>query len=928
MSLSGQRLVVGALVCLPICLGAHAADGDLEAARKCKTAAVEHLRKADEPGADRGRELKAAAAKLVKAQKILAAFDEPVPPEVETELTEINSLIYWTRKMTPLDSGGAPGPAPRRTPRSRAKPRTTPGSRTSAAKRNFEAAQRYAEGNLDKPFLIAIKYFEVASRFEGTSWSIKAQRLALDYQKKAFAAARRGKPTEAARTDLATRKPTAARPDVKKPLARKRVLSEYSKLKLALKNNTSRAKKIKACEAYLERAPEGSRGNSEVKAVAEALAAESGEAGTLTWIDYLVSYPQGLMMGRALDALRLSEDAAFDEIGRSMVVDDIDRALRISRACLRALPGKSWGREVKSLIAVLKLQPGEPRTRLVRNHMRGHPRGRLTRTLREVAKEWGRADELDAFDRLFWRFTGTKSRRERGLAVREFLDSYSGGLHSTEVKALSLAVTPTDPRKRLKGARRYLDDYPEGAFRDEARELAGASVEEVNAGLFAKTMKTSSDRRIAYKERLAATGRYLEEFPDGDRARRVRAAAEEVRALIKEEARVYEELTATLKNADTEAALRACGVFLTKHARGAHGPEVMTRRDDYGMRLNAEKEANAYRALVAGIGKPSLSRIGKAKKILGFLGRFRQGRHNREARARLRKLAPGRLESLTGPVRTAAFSSDSTTLVMVDADASLGGTGIWVWNVPEEKLTARYQASSGFSACSVAFGPGDKEFWVGESSGGLIAWDVSSGRILGRYRIGCGPVAATAAVGNGALAITASLGDAKLRLWTSADWSLSDSFSCEGDVSSAASSPSGDVIAVGQRDGGIVCFQGLSSTTLWTESGAHARAVGHLCFSPKGTYVASCSPDAGTVSLRDARTGKVIWEVRDPTPTVAFAGATGVLTSAGIRNMDSGSLRVKLGGSGPVAASPDGQFALTTDRKGGGTLWYLPALLQ
>jgi hypothetical protein len=72
----------------------------------------------------------------------------------------------------------------------------------------------------------------------------------------------------------------------------------------------------------------------------------------------------------------------------------------------------------------------------------------------------------------------------------------------------------------------------------------------------------------------------------------------------------------------------------------------------------------------------------------------------------------------------------------------------------------------------------------------------------------------------------------------------------------------------------------------------------------------------------------MIWEVKDSTPTVAFAGAEGVLTSAGIRAMASGSLRVKLDGSGPVAASPDGKFALTTDAKGGGTLWYLPALLE
>ena len=37
---------------------------------------------------------------------------------------------------------------------------------------------------------------------------------------------------------------------------------------------------------------------------------------------------------------------------------------------------------------------------------------------------------------------------------------------------------------------------------------------------------------------------------------------------------------------------------------------------------------------------------------------------------------------------------------------------------------------------------------------------------------------------------------------------------------------------------------------------------------------------------------------------------------------------VKLGGVGPVAASPDGKFVLTTDEEGNGILWYLPALLK
>ena len=922
----GWRSVVAALICVSASQGAHAAAGDLVAAREHKLAAVEHLRKADEPQADRTKELTAAEAALVEAQRILSGFEEPVPPEVETELSEVNSLIYWTRKMMPLKGGKLPQPAPKRQPTSRPKPRTTPDSRFSPAKRQFEAAQRYAAQNPDKPFLVAVRFFEVATKYSGTSWSIKAQQLALEYQKKALSAPKVAKPDTGTRPGSAPMRPAAAKPGSKN-LVWKPVRSEYDDLRQALKEDTSRAKKIEACSAYLERF-EGGTGSHEVKAILEALAAEATDAGTLTWIDYLVAYPQGLMTGRGLDALRRGEDTAFAEIARSLAADDIDRAVRVCRASLRALPGRSWAGQLKSLMAVLKYQPGQARTRLAREHVGRYSRGELGRTLAEVIDRWELTDEQDAFDLLRLRFSRTRSRRDRATAIKEFLASHPKGSHAPEVKALGLTVTSDDARRRVEGARRYLDEYPRGGFLTSVRDLAAGSVEELDKRLFAETLRRARSGGVSYKDRLEATQRYLEEFPDGDRARQVKEAAQEVRALIAEEAREYDELVGVLKDADSKTGLRACSAFLAKHASGAHGPKVTGLRDDYGRRLSAENEAQAYESVIAGISKPTLSRIGKAEALVEFLGTFGQGRHSRDARARLRKLAPGRMESFAGPVRAAAFSSDSKTLVVVDADTSHSGSGVWVWNVPEGRLLARYQASSGFSASSVAFGPGNRELWVGETSGGLISWDVSSGRILGRYRVGGGPIAATAPVGKGALAITASLGDAKLRFWDSSDWILSDSVKCSAAVSCAATSPDGNVIAVGQEDGGISCYEGSSLVATWTEPGAHARAVSHLCFSPGGSYIASSSPDAGSVSLHDARTGKMLWEIESTTPTVAFVGKTGVLTSAGIRNMDSGSMRTKLGGSGPVAASPDGNFALTTDGKGGGTLWYLPALLH
>jgi hypothetical protein len=921
------RSVAAVLFCVSACGWARAAGGDLASARDHKLVAVEHLRKADEPQADRTKELRSAETELVAAQKILSAFEEPVPPEIEAELSEVNSLIYWTRKMMPLKGGKLPQPAPRREPTSRPKPRTTPDSRSSPAKRHFEAAQRYAAQNPSKPFLVAVRFFEVATRYSGTSWGTKAQHLALEYQKKALSSPKVAAPgAGGGRPGSPTKRPTAAKPGSKN-LVWRPVRSEYGDLRQALKENTSRAKKINACRAYLERF-EGGTGSLEVKAILDALSAEATDTGTLTWLDYLVAYPQGLMTGRALDALRRSEDTAFAEIARSLATDDIDRAVRICRASLRALPGRSWAGQLKSLMSVLKYQPGQARTRLAHEHVRKYSRGELARMLTEVIGRWELTDEQDSFDLLRARFSGTRYRRDRTTAIKEFLSSYPKGPHAPEVKALGLTVISDDARKRVEGAHRYLNRYPRGAFLNSVRELAAGSVEEVNRRLFSETMRRARSGGVSYKDRLAATEKYLEEFPDGDRARQVKEVAQEVRKLIAEEARAYDELAGVIKDADSGTALRACSAFLAKHASGTHGQKVTAMRDDYGRRLSAENEARAYETVIAGISKPALSRIRKADALVKFLGSFGRGKNSRDARARLRKLAPGRLDSFAGPVRAATFSSDSKTLVVVDADVSHSGTGVWVWNTAKGKLVARYQASSGFSACSVAFGPGDRQLWVGETNGGLITWDASSGRILGRYRVGGGPISATASVGDGLIAITASLGDTKLRLWDAADWLLDDSVKCLGAISCAAASPDGELIAVGQEDGSISCYENSSLVAKWTEVAAHAGVVSHLCFSPDGAYVASASPDSGSVSLHDARSGRMLWEIESMTPTVAFVGKTGVLTSEGLRNMDSGSMRAKLGGSGPVAASPDGNYALTTDGKGGGTLWYIPALLH
>jgi hypothetical protein len=324
----------------------------------------------------------------------------------------------------------------------------------------------------------------------------------------------------------------------------------------------------------------------------------------------------------------------------------------------------------------------------------------------------------------------------------------------------------------------------------------------------------------------------------------------------------------------------------------------------------------------------ALSRTAKVDEGLAFLGRFSRGKRATGVRKILTKLAPGPLRPLVGPIRAAAFSPDSGILVTVDADAGVGGSGVWVWKMPQGRLVARYRPDSALTVCSAAFSPGSRKLWLGEETGGLLTWDIESGEIIGRFRLGGGPIAAVSAPRDDPVAVTASLGDSKVRLWRSEAWTPDDGFRVPGGVCAAAMSPDGETLAAGGRDGGVMCYKTGSRDAEWTELDAHKGAVSCIAFSPRGRYVASSSAEGGTVSLWNAESGGDLWTVKDGSPSVAFVSEDSVLTGAGIRAASDGRVRVRLGGRGPVAASPDGRFALTTDGKGNGILWYLPALEQ
>ena len=160
--------VVLALVAL-----AQAAAGaeTLQRARAYRTAAIEHLKRSQGRAADKQAETRLALQALGAARALLALAPEPVPTEIARELQEVNSLIYWARKMMPVGENGLPKAAAVDVPEGQ--------DAGEVAHDLFREVEQYARQNPDAHFMIAVRFFEVADRFTGTEWSLRAQRLSL-----------------------------------------------------------------------------------------------------------------------------------------------------------------------------------------------------------------------------------------------------------------------------------------------------------------------------------------------------------------------------------------------------------------------------------------------------------------------------------------------------------------------------------------------------------------------------------------------------------------------------------------------------------------------------------------------------------------------------------------------------------------------------
>jgi hypothetical protein len=919
----GLVLVAACVLCAPAAV--QAAD-KLQQARKIKDIAVRHLRKTQLPGADKAAESRKALAALRVAHKLLETYEEPRPPEVQQEIQDVNSLMYWIRKMTPVAVSGVTPEPPRQLPAGK--------TREQLAREYFERAAKFARRHPGDDFLKAIRYFEVADRFQGTEWSLKAQELSLECQRRLLGGdvpppARPGEAAPERRTparDPAGREPTE--------------VVAFDSLISVLRSSDPMARKARACRDFLTEHPT-SRRKDEVARLEEALSAVGAERRTAAWASYRIAFPNGGFAEGAAKELGRSGTFLVVNMKKALAEGDEIRTAELGKVYLDVLSDGSSAAEVRSLLRILKISRGPEREKAVERHLRTHPRGALVGVLRTLLAGWRKAAEEGAFEDLARELAAEVADAERQRSCEGYLRRHPGGRHAKEVGDLCTAFTLGTLKARHTAARKFLSSYPDSALAKPAKALEQRLIRMVERDTYRAAKAAFSDNLKSHGARLAACEAYVTQFPGGKHAEEIRACERQLRALIEGEKQAFERLTRELSRvASPGQGLGLCDEFLRKHPGGANRSDVLRRKRGFERRLAEAAEAEAYKALKAGLAERSAPPGGQVRRgsdrtwavksaeaCLQFIKTYGGGKHHTDAVKLLRSLAPIRLAPHEAPVKAAAFGADSKHLFTIDAEAGASGTGVYVWKLPQLVLVEKYRIEPTVTVRSTAFSPGDGRLLLGEENGGLAVVDILGGEVLGRYRLGPGPIVAVSVPSKG-IVVTASRGDSKLRSWRDGEWRPAGAYACPGGVSAGASDPRGGKVACAGGDGGLAVFGPGDREPEWSLPGAHGGRIASVAFSPGGRYLASASPEDGTVCLRNASSGKELWRAKDKSPSLAFTGSDGLATADCIRSVGSGRVVARLGGIGPVAASRDGRFVFTGRTAGAGTVWYLPALLS
>jgi hypothetical protein len=709
---------------------------------------------------------------------------------------------------------------------------------------------------------------------------------------------------------------------------------DFDALVFELRSNSPPSEKERACRGFL-RAHGGSARAEEVGALRKVFFAKSQDRRMTEWLYYRANFPAGVARAQAESMLRRSEPLLLVQIKQALVDDDEDRARSVGSVYLDLFPKGPAVAEIRQLFQVLQKPRGPARAWAAEQYIEKHRDGTFTAILRKVVVVWRRKNEEADYKVMREAFLasplGAPGLLEaRAAAIDEFLRANPTGAYAPEVRALRAIFALRGTKGRLNAARKYLDLYPRGGVVEAVREIESDLAGRHENELYEITISGLRDATKSMEAKLATLDEYLAEYPDGEHADEIRAAAQAIRDRAAEEVKAFAKLENLLTEVEDPAVgVRLCDEFAASFPGGANLDRVKERREVFQKSLLKRQEATDYRALSADLKDGSISRYELADRCIAFIREYREGKYLDNVRNAMAELAPHRLPRHAGVVRAAAFSNDSARLVTLDAHARTDGSGAWVWALPEGRLVARYAPRPGITAQSAAFVPEGDELWICEASGGLLSWSILGGEVVGRYRLGWGALRALGVSDDREVVVSASYRDSKARSWDAADWTLlEEDYRAPGGASAVAVDGAGELVAVGGRGGTVAVYEVGYPEPFWVAADVHTRQIDRLLFSPDGRYLVSVSGAGGLVCMWDADSGDDLWKAEEASTDAAFVGSDMVLTGPGLRRAADGLLVAELNGGGTVAASPDGRFAFTAgEGPGSGTVWYLPALV-
>jgi hypothetical protein len=630
---------------MAFCRHASAAEGDpLEEAQRLKASAIEHVKRSRAPNADEQQELKSAVALLERARDLLADIGEP-SPEVESELQDVTSLLYWCRKMTAVQV--AP-PTKMKEKAEGGRHRGRKKSRSTLAREGFWAAVEYAKQNEDRPLLVAARFLEVAEQFKGTEWGRKAKTLADGYEE-------RLKQEE---------KEVAPEPP---PLAEARAVSEEERASLIaalaeelVKDAADGTERLAACDRFLATLP-GDVLAEEVASLRRVFGVGSLAAMAAEAKAHFERFPDGYF-GPQLASLRkaIEMETALGALER--VLKSRASAEEKAKAC-REFHRRFRSGPLHIQVRVLErvYLSDEDRDRLAAwvlyrqafpgGFMRVHAEAFFLKSEALVVREMEKALSAD------------RPLRARMLG-KVYLSMFRGKPLAREIVSLLSVLKERAGPKRAAAAEGFLERHADGEFSPAVQDMVDRwrSASEKDAyrrfvtGV--STVQTDSERKLACDEflaaypegdhaaevatigtvfgmkpttqRLAAADRYLEGHPDG----RFRQLVSEVRAQLSRQREedlyfaVEDELASS--RAGITSRLAACNAYLAGAPEGPHADEVRAAREKVLVALEEEsREYDRYQSAAAEAASP-----GEAVRVYDkFLRKYPGGLHVHRALA-------------------------------------------------------------------------------------------------------------------------------------------------------------------------------------------------------------------------------------------------------------------------------------------------------